>query len=587
MGRSVHWLLLAVGGLLGTLSWAGDARLSAAEGGPDATLLDTGTVSPEPLGPAAWRSKATWTVIPEDNTTHQFQGDVVLANDRLALVLRWKSAAAEVYAHTAAGWKSRGVLAAAASAGEVSGLSSVRIVENNPGAVMLNAAFKTSADKTAGLTYRLTAGQSILEIRSGEGAARVAVRSDPRYVVVPDFFGDDMVFAAGPEWGSSSRVGLPAENFFLGMLDQGNAMLMCVWQSSQREVSLVLSGESPRRSIQACEIQCVKGATMWLAVLDGAHLWHEQAAPAKAVDRPLTMDWKPPFPAKWRADVVAPRGLCASSYFRSGKEPGEPGATPCCAGLCSADCFFEGEQAVVQLQPATDGGSAPPPTAVLAYPIDRSQATPLTVFCPMDVLRNTLGVGPCQYILQTEGLASDTNPTPESVAAWVEQQFSRKKQKQAADEMGELLEQMVAHVRRAEARIAQYGGLAKELQAACADTTDRTDAGGLSPQLLDTVKRLQQVAAAGCPAPAPSQRAATAAEQLVKLVGKPDSLAECRRLGNELRAVGAVQDRTLANCRMTVRWLKEQAKAAAEPNSPIQKTARLVRTRTEEFLRGK
>ena len=96
--------------------------------------------------------------------------------------------------------------------------------------------------------------------------------------------------------------------------------------------------------------------------------------------------------------------------------------------------------------------------------MDRSQATPLTTFTPIDILRNTLGVGPCQYILQTEGLASDANPTPDNVMTWVEKQFSRKKEKKAADEIRERLAQMVEHVGQAQARIDQYRRMFAEVR---------------------------------------------------------------------------------------------------------------------------
>ena len=48
------------------------------------------------------------------------------------------------------------------------------------------------------------------------------------------------------------------------------------------------------------------------------------------------------------------------------------------------------------------------------------------------------------------------------------------------------------------------------------------------------------------------------------LIGQENSVAECEKLGVELRAIGADQDRTLANCRMAARWLKQSAAMLAE-----------------------
>jgi hypothetical protein len=41
--------------------------------------------------------------------------------------------------------------------------------------------------------------------------------------------------------------------------------------------------------------------------------------------------------------------------------------------------------------------------AAILYPIQRAKDTPLEVMTPADVVRDTLGVGPCEYILDKEG----------------------------------------------------------------------------------------------------------------------------------------------------------------------------------------
>lgn len=53
------------------------------------------------------------------------------------------------------------------------------------------------------------------------------------------------------------------------------------------------------------------------------------------------------------------------------------------------------------LQPLKKGVKFAGPTII--YPINQSADTPLSDFTVTDVVRNTLGVGPCQYILDLEG----------------------------------------------------------------------------------------------------------------------------------------------------------------------------------------
>jgi hypothetical protein len=53
----------------------------------------------------------------------------------------------------------------------------------------------------------------IVEVRPGRETGRLAVLAETRYLVIPDFFGDDMVF--GPGTVSRPRLRLPAENMLL------------------------------------------------------------------------------------------------------------------------------------------------------------------------------------------------------------------------------------------------------------------------------------------------------------------------------------------------------------------------------------
>jgi hypothetical protein len=236
--------------------------------------------------------------------------------------------------------------------------------------------------------------------------------------------------------------------------------------------------------------------------------------------------------------------------------------------------------------------STPQPTALVIYPIDRSRTTPLTTFCPIDILRATLGVGPCQYILQTEGLATDANPTPDNVMTFVEKQFAKKKDKQSADEIRQMLAEMVAHVDHADKRIRQYAVLAHDVRTIC-------QAQAASGALAQTIEALRPTldaldgAIAGATAD-PAARARKLADDVLGLIGKPDPAAECRRLGLELRRLGASQDRALASSRMAARWLRQQAMmvaedvpGSAEPARRIQEFAAKIQGRIEQTLIGK
>ena len=71
------------------------------------------------------------------------------------------------------------------------------------------------------------------------------------------------------------------------------------------------------------------------------------------------------------------------------------------------------------------------------------------------------------------------------------------------------------------------------------------------------------------------------------LTGRKNSGAECEKLGVELRAIGADEDRTLANCRMAGRWLRQSAAMLAEDDPSQAALAGAVQARVQQMLETK
>ena len=539
------------------------AGASAAEkperdaGLPFARIYDTVTSYQAVATVAELDAKRGWKGIPEDKLDHAFQGDAVLVNDKLMLVLYARREMPMVFCRTPAGLRPcLAVAAAQEKAASVGRLTSVRLLENNPGAVMATAGY-TDADKAVyTVQYRLTAGQPVLEVRPGDGTSRVGISSlMMRHLVVPGFFGDDMVFSA--ESFPRDLVGLPVENFFLSLLERGSTIVVAAWQPAGQKVMALTGKPQGEPRILGCDIHTVKDKKLWLAFLEGEGLWHERPLRAEDAGKAVALDWRPPLAAKWRADLVGPRGEAQSWDF---SEAAADGPVRIQAG-----------RATVQMPPASGGKVSAGP--ILIYALDRTQATPLTAFTPVDIMRNTLGIGPCQYVLETEGLASQDNPTPDGVMGWIEKGLRRKKAPQA-DEVKERLKAMGELVARADARIKRYADLAADAQAILAKAApDEAPAAQMMGPTLDTIQR---AAKAGLGPSAASERAARLAGPLLAAVGKGELTLEFERLAAEVRAIGAAQDRALAKCRMTTRWLKEECGMVAADDPRCDAIARKV-----------
>ncbi len=540
---------------------------------PFTRLFDTGVASANPLADDAVSKRVGWALIPEDKVDHKFLGDTVLLNDKLTVVLRKQGRGAEVYSKAASGLKARANVSVERGTRSVEqgtlgpgdlgtvgagicSLDALKTIENNSGAVMVEASFMSAVrgrpvpapTEAVALRFRLTTGEGILEIRSDEEAGFVNVESKTRYVVVPDYFGDDMVFdlrsplpslltgAGISPAGVRRNLALPAENFCLSLLEGGEAIVMNVWQSNEQDAWLAATGSG--KEGQSTRISCLKRKRIWLAFLEAPGLWH--AATTLAKD-------EPPFPAKWRCSLVRANSLADSWDLDRGPDP---------------------EQ--------TAGRHQGP---LIVYPIDRSAATPLTATCPTDVMRNTLGVGPCQYILACEGLGAQGDPTPNSVMTWVEKMFEGKRENKVADDIKERLQQMAEHVAQARARIERYAEFAGQIRRLLASKQ-------VSSPFSSIVDDLGRFVAAGSAPAANPERARQLAAEVLSLIGQGDSVPAGRRLGEQLRSIGALQDSALAKCRMAVRRLRQQARTDVTNQPQEAGLAREVQRFSEQMLRA-
>jgi len=560
-------------------------------------LLDTGASSSTCLPATAIDDKPAWLILDEEDTTHTFAGDAILLNDKIAVVLRRGGPGAEAYARRAAGHVRRGVLAPRCADGDqVKGLLSLEIIENQTGAVSVRGTFDTVQGNTFSLDYRLTTGQVFVEVQPHEGVDALKVDVPAEYIVVPDFFGDDLVYA--PQTFKRTTVGLPAENFYMHLVDDGNSVVTCLWQSNRRNARLLVSGagegtvssrgrssEDTVKAAVTSEIECVDGKTLWVAFTECPRVWHSRATSPSAMGSGLPLDWAPPFPAKWRASFFESSEVAASSDFL-GQSPEVDGGT---STPLTCACWFDAGRPMVRCRdaasPVAPESSAPPsPLTVVTYPIDRSQDTPLDVYCLVDLMRGTLGVGACQYILDVEGLDAQTSPTPALVMDWVEKQFEKKKDARYADAIRDRCRLMVEHIGHAEQRIVRYKEFAAEVRKlASAGKPESPSCQGALSILDDLDQGVSQTAALR----ATPEAAAALAQQVVDLAGKDGAYEECRRIGALLRAQGGAQDRALSKCRMAVRRLKQYSLTAMEDDPAAADFMRPILAQTDDILRDK
>ena len=202
----------------------------------------------------------------------------------------------------------------------------------------------------------------------------------------------------------------------------------------------------------------------------------------------------------------------------------------------------------------------------LIYPIDRVPATALDTFTVLDVVRNTLGVGPCEYILDVEGQQSKykgraTCSVRDTLNPDLRQQTAKGS---ARAEIEKVLEDLMIFIRHIRGRIEGYVAFGHETLAYLAEQkkahpelAERTGRAGdpgppidasVSPRARTSIKTPDQ--------------AADMVEEFRKTVldyEGDDALAKCKRFTEAWVEIGGNQDELVGECRWAVKMIRQRA----------------------------
>ena len=481
--------------LLATTAWTGPAwsadPVPKPETRPVSSLViwDTGKPSGEALAPAAFAGEIKWPHIPQDKTADSFKGDAVMSNGRIIAVLRKQASAVEVYAvKPDQRVVARLGLRLVNFAGEpATRLERIALVENTKDSACLEASFKTAKGTEVAGKFRIKRGDAFIQAEPGAGAGKLHVDCPGRFVVLPDFFADDITVDATKLPVASAE--LPSENLVLhltapslplspvagerGRGEGGDAIAMCVFENRQQDVRITLTGAGDKRIISASEIG-FEGKKVWVALLEAPNIWHTHDLKANDAGKVIALDWALPFLADWRVDFPRPDELTDSwqmllqdkkggsytkpSFLGSGEEKisSDRNHYLMVLGSIQYPCWSDFDQKAY-LQPLQSSVLKFQGTTVI-YPINRVRQTPLDAYTVVDVMRNTLGVGPCEQLLDLEGqriIGWKGMPTCH-VRDKLNSIYEKKQQQEKRADVDKTLDDGLTFVKHIRSRISQY-----------------------------------------------------------------------------------------------------------------------------------
>jgi len=593
------------------LTWAGSTwsadlpQASPAKARSGITVWDTVGPTAAALAPAALEGKNDWTAIPLGETADSLKGDAVLSNGRIVAVLRRQSSAVEVHAIKHGGTASRLRLRLMTAAGEAAArLKHMATVENTRGGACLEATFATAKDAEVTGKFRIKRGDVSVQAEPGAGAGKLRVECPGRFAVLPDFFADDITVDATRL--PLDVVELPSENFVLHLTGLGDAIAMCVFENRQQDVKVTLSGAGDRRKITGSEIG-FEGKKIWLALLEAPQIWHARELKPADTGTVVPLDWKMPFPAQWRVDFTRSDDLTDSwemllqqqkndkyikpSWLGSGEELIDRDRNrwntvlgeypyPCWSDTDRRGYLQPLKSSVMQLK-----------GPVLIYPINRVTQTPLDIYTTVDVMRNTLGVGPCQHILDIEGQKSEYKGMATcGVRDTLTPIYEKKEQKKKRVEVERALDDGLTFVKHIRGRITRYVEFGKKMRQYLAD---QKKAHGELSEFIAEMDRLTQeiddrVAAYADKIKTPDHVARMNDDFRKDVLDYdgPDSLGRCQAYTRALVEIGGSQDELVGECRWVVKALRQRAGISIALDPRVSPIASEIRARTQEALRN-
>jgi hypothetical protein len=571
-------------------------------------------------------NQAKWFRLEEDDTAYRFRGGPVFMNDKIVAVLEKDTPLMALYSRQTDRTRLCARVQPICDGRADLKLTSLAIKENTRSSVSLEVGFVSPRNESRRITYELNAGQPFIKTAASPGVEKLRVQAPCRFVILPDFFGDDIVVDAATI--PVPQAELPSEHFLLHLMPGGEAVLMTVSESRDNDIAVSLSAAAPREFV-CSDISYGKKPHIWIALLGEKGIWREQMISPADAGQVIPLDWQMPYPALWRVDWSTADKLTESwemllqepggkymmqNWFgqkesegqsfgqefgaRDWNKPNRQRWNPV-LGAFQFPCWVDndGRSYLQPLEPRNKKREESPPFVgpVLIYPLDRVQAapfqTPLEKLTVVDLVRMTLGVGPCQFILDLEGQKRNSRGVATCYARDVINAIYKEgSQLRQGPVIEEHLGACVAFIRNVRERIDQYVQFGHELTAYLEEQKrlQPRQAGFLDECLSLTRKldRLFEENREKIHTPAFAQENADHFRATLLHYAEKDAYQKCEAQMSVFTSIGGAQDDLVASCRMIVKILRQRAGIAVALNPELKDIAAQIRERTQTMLRN-
>jgi hypothetical protein len=521
-----------------------------------------------------------------------------LANDRAAIAVDMGTASFYSLDGKKATYRARWVPVPARAE---KGQPAVSVVKNTPAASAVEVQYEDEAGKPAGMRIELKKGQTFAEMTPLGSTTGLRLHTASRFVILPDFFADDMVVDA--EELPMAKAELPSENFLLHTTPKDDALVMAVWDVRGDDVEITVAKGDQGKCIESSEIRFGPKGKIWVAALTAPGVWHEHDVKKDDAGKIVKLDWAPPFPAQWRLDWRREDGLTDSWEMIAQRSDGNfvknwvtgPSTVPAnrkrwttVLGSFLYPCWID-QKGDSFIQPLAKPGRWVGPAVI--YPLGRSGGTPLTTFTVLDIVRNTLGVGPCEYILDLESQQSHYKGKATCANRdYLNPIYEHGEQKKRRDDILRSLDEVMVFIRHIRGRIQTYMDFGHNLLKYLAGQKQA------HPELAARIGELETLTKAIDELVARRRNEIKTPDEAQAIVDDfrktmldyegPDAFDRCKKFTAAIVVIGGGQDELAGETRMAVKWVRQRAGLLMALDPQMAEIAKEIRTRTQEVLRS-
>ena len=177
---------------------------------------------------------------------------------------------------------------------------------------------------------------------------------------------EDLIYDPG-KYPDSDHFYIPSENLFLGLLSGEDRIFYCAWADVDQRMRLILKDdEEGNRRIEAVEMQ-LDGKGAYLRSIYTPGIWHREELLPTYLARDVEMDWRKPFPAKWKTQLLEGKIETTFYFAWEAREIWRPNF-----GFYNYPVWFAGDSGFLHL-----GKKVPPRGQALIYALEDHKDTPV------------------------------------------------------------------------------------------------------------------------------------------------------------------------------------------------------------------